>query len=65
MSVATEYAMKSTKNGLYIFVLSGDLIVNGQALNTRDGYGIWNTQTIKIEATSNAEVLLMEVPMTM
>jgi quercetin 2,3-dioxygenase len=63
--VATEYAMKSPENGLYIFVLSGDLIVNGQALNTRDGYGIWNTQTIKIEATSNAEVLLMEVPMTM
>jgi quercetin 2,3-dioxygenase len=63
--VAIDYAMKSAKNGLYIFVLSGDIVANRQALNTRDGFGIWNTQTIKIEATSNAEVLLMEVPMTM
>jgi quercetin 2,3-dioxygenase len=61
----TEYAMKNNANGLYIFVLSGDIIANGQALNTRDGFGTWNTQTIKIEATSNAEVLIMEVPMTM
>jgi quercetin 2,3-dioxygenase len=62
---STDYIMKNNANGLYIFVLSGDIVANGQALNTRDGFGVWNTQTIKIEATSNAEVLLMEVPMTM
>ena len=59
----TEYTLKSNENGLYIFVLSGDIIVNGQELNTRDGYGIWGTSTIKFEAMSNVEVLLMEIPM--
>jgi quercetin 2,3-dioxygenase len=63
--IATEYAMKSNENGLYLFVLSGDIIVNGQELHTRDGYGLLNTPIIKLEATSNSEVLLMEVPMTM
>lgn len=61
----TEYTIKSNGNGLYVFVLNGNLTVNGQELNTRDGFGIWNTQSIKFEANSNTEVLLMEVPMTM
>jgi quercetin 2,3-dioxygenase len=61
--IITEYAMKSNENGLYLFVLSGDIIVNGQELNTRDGFGIWDNPTIKLEAVSNCEVLLMEVPM--
>jgi redox-sensitive bicupin YhaK (pirin superfamily) len=62
--IASEYKMKSNENGLYIFVLSGDINVNGQELNTRDGYGIWNTSTVKLQAISNSEVLLMEVPMS-
>ena len=61
----TEYILKDKKNGLYIFVFNGDIIANNQELNTRDGFGIWNTETVKIKATSNAEILLMEVPMTM
>ena len=61
---STQYTMKDPANGLYVFVLSGDIVVNDQALNTRDGFGIWNTDSIKIEATTNAEVLLMEVPMS-
>ena len=61
---STQYTMKDPANGLYVFVLSGDIVVNDQALNTRDGFGIWNTDSITIEATTNAEVLLMEVPMS-
>lgn len=61
----TEYILKDKKNGLYIFVFNGDITANSQELNTRDGFGIWNAETIKIKATSNAEILLMEVPMTL
>lgn len=61
----TEYVMKNNANGLYIFVLSGHIIANNVELGIRDGFGIWDTQNINIEATSNAEILLMEVPMTM
>jgi quercetin 2,3-dioxygenase len=61
----TAYTMKADTNGLYIFVLNGSITVNSQELNSRDGFGIWNTQSVKLKATSNAEVLLMEVPMKM
>jgi quercetin 2,3-dioxygenase len=58
-----EYVLKNTSNGVYLFVLSGEVFVEGQLLESRDGMGIWNTATIKIEAKSNTEFLLMEVPM--
>jgi redox-sensitive bicupin YhaK (pirin superfamily) len=61
--VSTTYNMKLKGNGVYVFVLSGDVRVNDQLLNTRDGYGIWDTENFTVTAESNAEFLLMEVPM--
>jgi quercetin 2,3-dioxygenase len=57
------YKMKDKTNGLYVFNLKGDIKVDNQALNTRDGYGIWNVDEVTIKADSAAEFLLMEVPM--
>ncbi len=62
---ATDYQFKKEGNGLYVFVLKGDISVNNQELNTRDGLGIWNTDTVSIKANSEAEFLLMEVPMNL
>lgn len=61
--ISKEYTIKSKGNGLYIFNLSGDIKVGEQALNTRDGYGLWNFEKVTISADSEAEFLLMEVPM--
>ena len=61
--VSTEYQLKTKNNGVYIFVLTGNVKVNNQLLGTRDGYGIWNTDKLNIVAETNAEFLLMEVPM--
>jgi quercetin 2,3-dioxygenase len=58
-----EYQIHKTGNGVYAFVLKGDLSINGQALSTRDGLGIWDVDSFSIEASSDAEFLLMEVPM--
>jgi quercetin 2,3-dioxygenase len=58
------YKMKDKTNGLYVFNLKGDIIVDKQVLNTRDGYGIWNVEQVTIKADTAAEFLLMEVPMT-
>lgn len=58
------YDIKSEGNGLYVFVLDGDVTVDGQALSTRDGYGLWDTKTVNFSADSNTSLLLMEVPMT-
>lgn len=61
--VATDYAIKKSGNGVYAFVLKGDITINDQPLKTRDGLGIWDTDKISIKADSHAEFLLMEVPM--
>lgn len=58
-----NYTIKGKGNGLYLFVLKGDVKINDQQLSTRDGFGIWDTDSVSIEAESNAEFLLMEVPM--
>jgi redox-sensitive bicupin YhaK (pirin superfamily) len=50
-------------NGIYIFVLSGELEVNEQGLKSRDGYGLWEINSIQIKAMTDAEFLLIEVPM--
>ena len=61
--VAKEYNLKAKGTGVYAFILSGDVTINGQSLNTRDGFGIWDVEKITIQADSDAEFLLMEVPM--
>ena len=59
----TNYTFKKESNGVYVFVLSGKLEVNGQLLNNRDGFGIWNSKSIEFKFNEDSEVLLMEVPM--
>jgi redox-sensitive bicupin YhaK (pirin superfamily) len=60
---ATNYVIKSAKNGVYIFNISGDITVNNVALQTRDGYGIWDVENLIITAQTKAEFLIMDVPM--
>lgn len=61
----TAYTIKRNGNGVYIFVINGDVKINGQELNKRDGMGVWNTDRIELTSlTDNSEVLLMDVPMT-
>ncbi len=58
-----NYRLNDPKNGVYIFVLSGALEVDGQPLSTRDGFGLWGRTSIDIKASSKSEFLIMEVPM--
>ncbi|WP_396182872.1 pirin family protein [Flavobacterium sp.] len=57
------YAVKRNGNGVYAFVISGAVTINGQTLETRDALGITNTEKMEITATSDAEILLMDIPM--
>lgn len=57
------YTVKKKGNGAYPFVLEGEVKVNGQKLEKRDGYGIWDFDSIDITSLTDAKVLLMEVPM--
>jgi redox-sensitive bicupin YhaK (pirin superfamily) len=58
-----DYQPKAKGNGVYIFLISGSIKINGQILNSRDGLGIWETDKFTIEMLSNSEILLMDVPM--
>ena len=61
---STEYSIKRAGNGVYAFILKGDVTIEGTQLGTRDGFGIWDTDKITITSNSDdAEVLLMDVPM--
>lgn len=59
------YNIKKDGNGVYAFILDGQVEINGEKLSKRDGMGIWNTDSIEVKATADARVLLMEVPMTL
>lgn len=59
----TVYHLKKSGNGLYIFIISGQVVANGQVLSPRDGLGIRNLETIQFEATTDTEILLMDLPM--
>ena len=60
---AEEYKLKKPENGAYFFILEGDADVNGEKLSKKDGMGIWDTDSIYVQATENTRILLMEVPM--
>jgi len=63
---STNYDIKRQGNGVYAFILKGDFEIDGQTVNQRDGLGIWNTKSIALKAlTQDAEILLMDVPMTL
>lgn len=64
--IALNYTFNKTGNGVYAFVLEGAFEIDGQQLSKRDALGIWDTSVISIKSLSaDAEILLMEVPMTM
>ena len=58
-----KYIIKKEKNGVYLFIIEGQAIVNQQLLERRDGYGLWNIKEVEIEVTANSRVLIMDIPM--
>lgn len=61
--IRSEYKLKSEGNGVYAFILSGEITIDDQKLTSRDGLGIWEAEKIVISSGTDAELLLMEVPM--
>jgi redox-sensitive bicupin YhaK (pirin superfamily) len=59
----TDYTVSQKGNGVYAFVIEGDVTINNQKLNKRDGFGIWDIDKFSVSADSDSELLLMDVPM--
>ncbi len=62
---ADTYTIKKEGNGVYAFIIEGEVEINGEKLARRDAMGIWDTDTFEVKATTDARVLLMEVPMAL
>lgn len=50
-------------NGVYAFVIDGQVLINNEHLVNRDGYGVWDVDELQIAAEEQVELLLIEVPM--
>ncbi len=61
--VCSTYKINKSGNGVYAFIIEGTAEIAGQALEKRDGFGIWNVDDFEITANKNSRILLMEVPM--
>jgi redox-sensitive bicupin YhaK (pirin superfamily) len=56
------YQSRAKGNGSYIFVISGELQIDGQTLGARDGMGINDFDQVTIAASNEAEFLIMDIP---
>ncbi|MCG3843121.1 MAG: pirin family protein [Pseudomonadales bacterium] len=63
--VTQTYQLNNPNNGVYIFVIAGTVVIDGNILFTRDGLGVWDTKHFTMEVKEAAKVLLMEVPLSM
>lgn len=62
-ATTVQYKIKKEGNGVYAFLLEGDVTINDIVLNRRDGLGIEEEKALSLTANTDAEILLMEVPM--
>jgi hypothetical protein len=60
-----EYQLHKSDNGVYLFVLNGDITVDGNSLATRDGIGLTGSDSFPISASSRSSLLAIEVPLSL
>ncbi len=58
-----QYTNTFAGNGVYLFVIEGEVTVNGQKLMRRDALEISDADTFTIEAATAAQLLAVEVPL--
>jgi redox-sensitive bicupin YhaK (pirin superfamily) len=57
------YELKKKDNGLFLFLLEGEIEIGGEKLEKRDGIGLLNLEEVNIKSKSDSQMLLMEMPM--
>lgn len=58
-----QYSLSSNQNGVYLFVIEGEVRVEKEELKKRDAIGISGIKQAEIQANQKSDVLLIEVPM--
>ena len=60
---STTYRVQIPNNGVYLFLIAGEIEVNNQTLTERDAMGITDCDQFEIKINSQSKILLVEVPM--
>jgi quercetin 2,3-dioxygenase len=58
-----KYQMHSGNSGVYLFVIEGELQLDGDTLKSRDGMGIYDVSEFSVKSKEQAKFLVMEIPM--
>jgi len=58
-----SFTPKFKNNGVYVFVIDGEITVDNKLINKRDAIGVSDTDGFSIKANKASEVLAIEVPM--
>lgn len=58
-----DYSIRRNGNGVYAFVIDGEVEIDGHTLKQRDALGVYEAEGVRIKAGKETELLLIDVPM--
>lgn len=58
------YKRKLETNGIFLFVISGEVTLAGNILEERDAIGVSETAEITVQAAADSDLLLIDIPMS-
>ena len=60
----TSYQKQLKENGVYFFVIEGNVKIDGHSIERRDGLGLTQGESYLVEAETDVQLLAIEVPMS-
>lgn len=62
-ATTASYTIKHPDNGAYVFLIEGEIEIDGSILERRDAVGVYNIDNVDISVRENSQILIIEVPM--
>lgn len=56
------YSFHPNNKAVYLFVLEGELSIDGKQINKRNAIGIWDTDLLTLQVEKESHFLIVEVP---
>ena len=58
-----NYKIKYPGNGVYLFILNGNIKLNGDTITEKDALGIFETEEFSFHTESDTDLVIVDVPM--
>ena len=55
--------MHQSHAGVYIVLIEGEIVVDGEVLKRHDGMDVYDLNSVELETLKDSHILLIEVPM--